>query len=305
MRRQRPTPLLTVQNGDFEGFRQQLPPRDYFTDEIRRQLSDELRRRGILRRRPDRSAPRSIPTSRRGARARCAAGWRSTTAARASGAARGEAHPADVAGRRGQLARGARRSRSAARHRRLVPGGGARAGRERRPHRHRGRQPRTTTATSSQPRRDLGAHPRRRRRPAEAMASATCGDVGDVVLRQASDEDGDLHRWSLPPDPGDPGRLHGDGREDRPRPRHAGRLLLPVLASSTARRRRSASRARPSSPSSMPPRSIRASRPATIVIDAPDRGGDRRKASGSPKNASNTVLRPRRRCAPASSSRGT
>ncbi len=32
-------PLRSVQNGDFEGFRQQLPPRDYFTDEIRRQLS--------------------------------------------------------------------------------------------------------------------------------------------------------------------------------------------------------------------------------------------------------------------------
>ncbi|MEM9342741.1 MAG: PBP1A family penicillin-binding protein [Pseudomonadota bacterium] len=31
-------PLLTVQAGDFEGFRTQLPPRDYFTDEIRRQL---------------------------------------------------------------------------------------------------------------------------------------------------------------------------------------------------------------------------------------------------------------------------
>jgi penicillin-binding protein 1A len=32
-------PLLTVQNGDFEAFRDSLPPRDYFTDEIRRQLS--------------------------------------------------------------------------------------------------------------------------------------------------------------------------------------------------------------------------------------------------------------------------
>ncbi len=31
--------LLTVQNGDYEPFRAQLPPRDYFTDEIRRQLS--------------------------------------------------------------------------------------------------------------------------------------------------------------------------------------------------------------------------------------------------------------------------
>jgi penicillin-binding protein 1A len=36
----RAAPLLTVQNGDFEAFREALPPRDYFTDEIRRQLSD-------------------------------------------------------------------------------------------------------------------------------------------------------------------------------------------------------------------------------------------------------------------------
>ena len=32
-------PLKSVQNGDFPAFRDQLPPRDYFTDEIRRQLS--------------------------------------------------------------------------------------------------------------------------------------------------------------------------------------------------------------------------------------------------------------------------
>ena len=32
-------PMLTVQNGDFPAFREQMPPRDYFTDEIRRQLS--------------------------------------------------------------------------------------------------------------------------------------------------------------------------------------------------------------------------------------------------------------------------
>ncbi|MDO5706226.1 MAG: PBP1A family penicillin-binding protein [Paracoccus sp. (in: a-proteobacteria)] len=35
-------PLRSVQNGDFPDFRQQLPPRDYFTDEIRRQLSREF-----------------------------------------------------------------------------------------------------------------------------------------------------------------------------------------------------------------------------------------------------------------------
>lgn len=33
-------PLRSVQNGDFPAFRDALPPRDYFTDEIRRQLSD-------------------------------------------------------------------------------------------------------------------------------------------------------------------------------------------------------------------------------------------------------------------------
>jgi len=35
-------PLESVQNGDFEGFREQLPPRGYFTDEIRRQLSSSF-----------------------------------------------------------------------------------------------------------------------------------------------------------------------------------------------------------------------------------------------------------------------
>ena len=35
-------PLRSVQNGDFEPFSKALPPRDYFTDEIRRQLSQEF-----------------------------------------------------------------------------------------------------------------------------------------------------------------------------------------------------------------------------------------------------------------------
>lgn len=35
-------PLESVQNGDFESFRSELPPRDYFTDEIRRQLSEDF-----------------------------------------------------------------------------------------------------------------------------------------------------------------------------------------------------------------------------------------------------------------------
>ena len=35
-------PLRSVQNGDFPAFRNSLPPRDYFTDEIRRQLSAQF-----------------------------------------------------------------------------------------------------------------------------------------------------------------------------------------------------------------------------------------------------------------------
>ncbi|WP_136441533.1 penicillin-binding protein 1A [Pacificoceanicola onchidii] len=35
-------PLRTVQNGDFEPYNRSLPPRDYFTDEIRRQLSKDF-----------------------------------------------------------------------------------------------------------------------------------------------------------------------------------------------------------------------------------------------------------------------
>ena len=35
-------PLLSVQNGDFDSFKKALPPRDYFTDEIRRQLTRDF-----------------------------------------------------------------------------------------------------------------------------------------------------------------------------------------------------------------------------------------------------------------------
>lgn len=39
---EREMPLRSVQNGDFESFKAELPPRDYFTDEIRRQLSENF-----------------------------------------------------------------------------------------------------------------------------------------------------------------------------------------------------------------------------------------------------------------------
>lgn len=40
--RARNAPLLTVQGGDYPSFKGTLPPRDYFTDEIRRQLSQDF-----------------------------------------------------------------------------------------------------------------------------------------------------------------------------------------------------------------------------------------------------------------------
>jgi len=41
-RTERESPLRSVQNGDFAPFSADLPPRDYFTDEIRRQLSEDF-----------------------------------------------------------------------------------------------------------------------------------------------------------------------------------------------------------------------------------------------------------------------
>lgn len=42
MEAERATPLKSVQNGDYEPYQKALPPRDYFTDEIRRQLSQDF-----------------------------------------------------------------------------------------------------------------------------------------------------------------------------------------------------------------------------------------------------------------------
>ena len=41
-------PLRTVQSGDYESFRSALPPRDYFTDEVRRQITREFVAEGII-----------------------------------------------------------------------------------------------------------------------------------------------------------------------------------------------------------------------------------------------------------------
>ena len=42
MEEEQAKPLLSVQNGDYDSFKSALPPRDYFTDEIRRQLSRDF-----------------------------------------------------------------------------------------------------------------------------------------------------------------------------------------------------------------------------------------------------------------------
>jgi penicillin-binding protein 1A len=60
---ERAEPLRSVQNGDFEPTARTLPPRDYFTDEIRRQLSARFWRGGVLYRRLA-CAPRSTRTCR-------------------------------------------------------------------------------------------------------------------------------------------------------------------------------------------------------------------------------------------------
>ena len=135
--------------------------------------------------------------------------------------------PADEASWRKALGADA----GAARHRRLARGGDPR----------RSARPRPGSASRACPTAAdgdflgfadacLGADPRQRHRP-PARAAAGPDDlwnVGDVVLRQGGREGRGLRPLVLPPDPGDPGRLHGDGHPDRPRARDAGRLLLPV-----------------------------------------------------------------------------
>lgn len=84
-------PLRSVQAGDFEPFQKQLPPRDYFTDEIRRQLSRDFGEGEFFGRllgaRDDR--PRDADRGRQ----RCAARSSSMTAIAVSGAARARPSP--------------------------------------------------------------------------------------------------------------------------------------------------------------------------------------------------------------------
>jgi penicillin-binding protein 1A len=88
-------PLKTVQNGDYDSFKAALPPRDYFTDEIRRQLSRDFGEGEFLTRRCRWRPPRP-----------CAPSWSNTTGAAASGAGPARRSPRRNSARK---RRGARR----------------------------------------------------------------------------------------------------------------------------------------------------------------------------------------------------
>ncbi|EYD75798.1 Penicillin-binding protein 1A [Rubellimicrobium mesophilum DSM 19309] len=120
-------PLRSVQSGDYESFRAELPPRDYFTDEIRRQLSesfgDEQFASGGYAIRATVDPELQLDA---GPRAPTGAGELRPGAGEM---ARGrDQAAAGVAGRRGDLAAGSGRHRRSARHhagRPVVPGRGA------------------------------------------------------------------------------------------------------------------------------------------------------------------------------------
>ena len=298
--------LLTVQCGAIASARSEMPPRDYFTDEIRRQLSaklgdDELFTGGLTIRAtvdPDlqtvaaRALRDGLEKYDRGIRV-----YRGPVA---------QIDPASFdPAERGELARRPLRHPGAARHRRLAPGGDPRHRREPRPHRRRGRpRGRATASTSPSPTPSwarIRAADSGRLRAAEGPDDMW--DVGDVILVEGGREGRRLRPLVLPPDPGDPGRLHGHGHPDRPRPRHAGRLLLPV------------ERLQPRHPGAAPARlvvqALRLCRRARQRLLARRPSCSTRRSRWPPAPASGsrrtraTPTTARRRCAPASSSRAT
>jgi penicillin-binding protein 1A len=132
-------PLKTVMAGDYPSYRTALPRRDYFTEEIARQLStsfgeDEFFNGGLtIRATIDPELQVDAAKALRTALEKYDRGlgiWRGT----------GKTIPADQLLGRGELARGAVGRRGAARHCRLASGRGAGTGREIGPHRHRGRE---------------------------------------------------------------------------------------------------------------------------------------------------------------------
>ncbi len=221
--------LLTVQSGAFASSRSEMPPRDYFTDEIRRQLSakfgdDELFTGGLTIRAtvdPDlqtvaaRALRDGLEKYDRGLRIYRGpvaqidpasfdpaneAAWRSALAGTQVPRDIDDWHPAVVLD---------------------IGTDSVRIGVEGMPD---GEGQYLSFADASWAR--VRAADRGRLRAAEGPDDMW--DVGDVILVQAVEKDGAFDHWSYRQNPGDPGRLHGHGHPDRPRARHAGRLLLPV-----------------------------------------------------------------------------
>jgi penicillin-binding protein 1A len=123
---------------------------------------------------------------------------------------------------------------------------------------------------------------------------------GTVIAVKRSGAD-----WALEDDPVDQRRNGGRGGRLGPDPRHAGRLGPAPRRLSTAPPRRCASPARPSSRSSIRPRSTTASPPPRSSSTGRSASG-RARASATNASATSPAAMPgRRRCAGASSSRAT
>ena len=263
--------LLTVQSGAIASARTEMPPRDYFTDEIRRQLSekfgdDELFTGGLSIRAtvdPDlqavaaRALRDGLEKYDRGIRV-----YRGPVAKIDPASF----DPADEASWRGAL--------SATQAPRDIDGWRAAVvlaiGEDAVAHRRRGRARGRRRPVPQLRRRQLGAHPQHRQRPAARgrRGRTTCGTWATSSWSRRS-------RRTAPSTTGPTGRSRRSRAASWPwTPRPAAcspcRAASPTSrASSTAPPRRCASRAPRSSPSSMPPRSTAATRPATIVLDAP------------------------------------
>ena len=285
--------LLTVQSGAIASARAEMPPRDYFTDEIRRQLSEKLGDEELftggltIRATVDPDLQEVAAHALRDGLEEYDRGLQGLP--RAGGADRsGELRSR----RRGELAPGARRDAGAARHRGLARGGDPGDRRQRRADRRRGRAGGRGRRLPELRRRVLGADPRQRQRPA-----ARGGGAGRPLgrrrrrPREGGREGRRLRPLVLPADPGDPGRLHGDGHPDRPRAGDAGRLLLPV------------ERLQPRHPGAAPAglvvQAVRLRRGARQRLQPgddrarrADRGGDRRAASGGRRTRANTYYGP-------------
>ena len=297
--------LLTVQCGAIPSARSEMPPRDYFTDEIRRQLSAKLGDERALHRRPDHPRhrrPRPAGGGGAGAPRRAReVRPRHQGLPRAGGADRpGELRPRDEASWRGALPAPQAPRDIDGWHPAVILGleeSRARIGVDGVPRRPTATTSRFADASWARIRAAEGGRLRAAEGPDDMW------DVGDVDPREGGREGRRLRPLVLPPDPGDPGRLHGDGHPDRPRPRHAGRLLLPVerlqprhpgaaparlVLQALRLRRRPRQRLLARRPSSSTPRSRWRPAPAS---------GSRRTRA--------TPTTARRRCAPASSSRAT